>query len=300
MLQDGKLVGIVADVVQQPGEQHRADLASADSHRPGDGALALLARHARHKIFAAIDRLRQALELRAVAKKIRAHGQHDVDGMLRLRRFQQKVHQGGGFLVLGRSIWRKTALRCPESETALRTDRQSAAGSFPASACACSYMSTRPSLLMSSVASIISSSRQAAEIGVDRTGLPGSASARASALIGSPPGRNCTIRQCEPARAIKSAPQGRFQSAVHQRRLAAARGADDRKKSADRELVDHRVDLAFAAEEEVFLLFAERTQSRKRVGQLGPHSRARCVTERLRRAASERDRAASRKRLRGR
>ena len=43
MLQDGELVGIVADVVQQPQHQPRRDLAAADRHRPGDRRAQLVA-----------------------------------------------------------------------------------------------------------------------------------------------------------------------------------------------------------------------------------------------------------------
>ena len=109
MLHDGKLVGVIADVVQQTGEQHRADVAAADAHRPEDGVLALLAGHPGHEILSAIDRLRQTLELRAVSEKIGAHGEHNVDRVRRLRGPQQKVHQRGGLFIAGRNPTEKFA-----------------------------------------------------------------------------------------------------------------------------------------------------------------------------------------------
>src|SRR5271166_2025136 len=65
----------------------------------------------------------------------------------------------------------------------------------------------------------------------------------------------------------QSAAQRGLQAAIHQRRLAAARCADDRQKARAGQLVDHGVDLTFAAKEEVLLAFVERTKSREWVGQ---------------------------------
>ncbi len=65
----------------------------------------------------------------------------------------------------------------------------------------------------------------------------------------------------------QAATQRGLESAIHQRRLAAARGADDRQEAVGRELVDHGVDLALATEEEVLLALVERTQAGKWIGQ---------------------------------
>ena len=92
---------------------------------------------------------------------------------------------------------------------------------------------------------------------------PVAAERAASAPIGSLPGRNCDHAPGRAGAGHEPAVQRRPQPAVDQRGLAAARGADDREEAVARELVDHPVDLALAAEEQVLLVLAERPQAGK-------------------------------------
>src|SRR5215831_13095312 len=57
----------------------------------------------------------------------------------------------------------------------------------------------------------------------------------------------------------------RTQAAIDERRLAATRSADDREEARGGQLVDNRVNLALATEEEIFFLLAEWPQARKRI-----------------------------------
>ena len=56
----GSSILVVADVVQQPQNEARRDLAAADRDRTGDRQPQLVARHARDQVLALVDRLRQA------------------------------------------------------------------------------------------------------------------------------------------------------------------------------------------------------------------------------------------------
>ena len=55
----------------------------------------------------------------------------------------------------------------------------------------------------------------------------------------------------------------------HQRRLAAARGADDRQESVRSQQLQERRGLLLAAEEQVVLVAAKRAEAGKRIGRLG-------------------------------
>ena len=57
----------------------------------------------------------------------------------------------------------------------------------------------------------------------------------------------------------------------HQRRLAAARGADDRQESVGSQQLEQSGSLLLAAEEEVVLVAAKRAQAGKRIGPLEVH-----------------------------
>ena len=103
MLQDRQLVGVVAHLVDQAGQQHWVDAGAAHAQRAGDGRAALLAPHARHQVLAAVDGLGQAIELGALAQKVGAHGD---DHEHRQRAFaglvgnvEQQVDEGGGGLA---------------------------------------------------------------------------------------------------------------------------------------------------------------------------------------------------------
>ena len=101
MLQTGELVGLLAEIVQQPLQEPRRDLSAGDLDRPFDDAFVLLARQARNQELAAVDHLGQAFELTALADEVGTHGQHDVDRHVLLRRgFQQQADElVGGFLL---------------------------------------------------------------------------------------------------------------------------------------------------------------------------------------------------------
>src|SRR5262245_51720666 len=55
----------------------------------------------------------------------------------------------------------------------------------------------------------------------------------------------------------------------HQRRLAAARGADDGQEAVRSQELQERRGLFLAAEEQVVLVAAKRAETRKRIGMLG-------------------------------
>ncbi len=84
MLQNGQLIRIVAHVVEQPLYQGGRHGRTAHGHRPLDGAPTLFSGHARDQVLALVDGLGQILKLRALAKKVRAHGDDDINGHLRV------------------------------------------------------------------------------------------------------------------------------------------------------------------------------------------------------------------------
>ena len=73
--QGGELIRIVADVVQEPQDETRADLSATDGHGAHDGHPPLVSRHPRDQVLPVIDGLRQYRELRATSDEVRAHGQ---------------------------------------------------------------------------------------------------------------------------------------------------------------------------------------------------------------------------------
>ncbi len=100
MLQNGKLVRIVTDVVQQLLFQPRGDVRPADLDRALDGTGSLLAVESRDEVFALVDRLGQALELRTVTEEVGAHGEDDVDWHLGLPGgLEQQLDEVRGFLT---------------------------------------------------------------------------------------------------------------------------------------------------------------------------------------------------------
>ena len=64
-----------------------------------DGGASLVPGHSRHQVLSGVDGLGQAGKLRAVAEKVRAHRQHDVDRARRLRGgLKQQAHKSDGIL----------------------------------------------------------------------------------------------------------------------------------------------------------------------------------------------------------
>ena len=103
MLQDRQLVGVVAHVIEQPGQQQRADLFLGHTGRSGDGSADLVTGQPGHQVLALVDGLGQAAKLGAITQKIRAHRQHHMDRHLGLRGgFQQQLHKGHG--IVGRGV----------------------------------------------------------------------------------------------------------------------------------------------------------------------------------------------------
>ena len=98
VLEDRELVGVVAHVVDQLGEQHRIDLGATDQGRVGDRLAALLAAEAGHQVEPLGDRLRQGLELGAIPQEIGAHCEHHENRRLPLGGGgEQQVDQGPSF-----------------------------------------------------------------------------------------------------------------------------------------------------------------------------------------------------------
>src|SRR4051812_20746077 len=122
-------------------------------------------------------------------------------------------------------------------------------------------MSISPSLVMRRVVSTISTN-VGPSVACSRNSTPSCARPRAIAPIGSLPGRNCATRQAVPARDIRPW-EGRLQPAVHERRLAAAGGADYGQKARVGQLVDHGIDLVLPTEEQMLLVLPEGPQARK-------------------------------------
>ena len=100
VLQDGQLILIVAELVQQPANQPRRDLAAAHGDRTGDRQSDLVAGHPRHQVLAVVDRLRQPRVLHAVADEVGSHRQHDVDRQRGLAsRFEQELDERDRFVA---------------------------------------------------------------------------------------------------------------------------------------------------------------------------------------------------------
>ena len=95
VLEDGELIVLVAEVIEQAQDEPLGDAAAADGCRAGDGRAQLVAGHARHEVEAVVDRLGQAGEVHAVADEVGAHGDHDVDGQVfLLGGLEQKLDEG--------------------------------------------------------------------------------------------------------------------------------------------------------------------------------------------------------------
>ena len=80
VLENRKLVRVIADVIEQPLHQSVGHLAAADAGGCLDCLLTLASVQSWDDVFPFVDRFGQAAELCAIAEKIRAHGQYDIDG----------------------------------------------------------------------------------------------------------------------------------------------------------------------------------------------------------------------------
>ena len=94
VLEDGKLIGVVAHIVDQSRQQYRVNLCSAHAHGSCDASPSFITRHSGHQVLAFIDRLRQTVELRTVSEEIGAHCDDYIDWMIVLRaRLQEQVNE---------------------------------------------------------------------------------------------------------------------------------------------------------------------------------------------------------------
>ena len=69
MLEDGQLIGVVADVVEQSLGEAVADFAAADCNGAFDGLPALIAVEPRDEVFALVNSLGESTKLGAVSEK---------------------------------------------------------------------------------------------------------------------------------------------------------------------------------------------------------------------------------------
>src|SRR5262249_5459627 len=100
MLENGELVRIVTDIVEQPDDKPWRDRSPTDPHRFHDRGAALLSRHPRDEIEAVRHCLWQVAIARAVADEIGAHGKYDVNRNIALAaRFKQQLYERRGVLV---------------------------------------------------------------------------------------------------------------------------------------------------------------------------------------------------------
>ena len=100
VLQDRQLVGVVAHVVEQAVDQWRRQRRAHHRRRAGDRLGDLVAGQPRDQVLAAVDRLGQATKPRAVAQEVRAHRDHDIDvqpGLAAGR--QQQLDEGAGVVT---------------------------------------------------------------------------------------------------------------------------------------------------------------------------------------------------------
>ena len=99
VLQDRELVGVVADVVEQPLHQRRRDLHAHHAQRPPDRLLDLVPAHPRDDIEAVVQPLGKIAKLRAVSQEVGPQGEDDVNRKVALRgRFEQQLHHRRRFV----------------------------------------------------------------------------------------------------------------------------------------------------------------------------------------------------------
>ncbi len=73
VLQNGKLVLIVAQFVQQSQNETLGDVAACHGNGPGNGRPQLVTRHARNKVESVVHGLWQSRKFQTIADEIRAH-----------------------------------------------------------------------------------------------------------------------------------------------------------------------------------------------------------------------------------
>ena len=178
-----------------------------------------------------VDRLGQTGELHAVADEVRPHRQHDVDRHARAARAasSSSLTKAIGFVAGVRDL---VAAAEPEQLLELIDEHEDV---VVGRQCApAGRRSTRPRVLRRSVAS--SSTRLVARRALRRAARRATPRRRSApprgCRSGSSPGRMTAMRQLEPAPAMMPLCSDGNQSRADERRLAAARRADDRAGSA--------------------------------------------------------------------
>jgi hypothetical protein len=104
MLQDGKHVGVVSNVVEETVDEFLGDFRRGQRDRTLDGFAQLIAGHLRHQELRIVEGFWEAPELSALAKIVGTHGEHDIDGSERGRLdnfglpggVQQELDEGRG------------------------------------------------------------------------------------------------------------------------------------------------------------------------------------------------------------
>ena len=97
VLQHRQLIGIVAHVVQESLHEHRRDLRPADADRLLDRVPLLIAQQPGNQVLAFVHRFGQAGNLGTVAQIVGTHRDGDVDRAFRLLAGgQEQVHERGG------------------------------------------------------------------------------------------------------------------------------------------------------------------------------------------------------------
>jgi len=250
MLHQRELVGVGSHLIEQPVDQIGGDIAAEDPRRSNDRLLALFARQARGQILAFVQSLRQSLEDRAVAKKIRAHRNDDVYRDLPLpRRRQEKRHERVGFVAAALALEPEDLLELIDQnqEIGLRRQRRftqrldDAQGTAPQ----CRLDKTRRDLLIGLLRS---------DPGCPDQGL-GEAVHR---MTFRPQDRDLLAR---PGVDHEAGTERSDHPGADKRGLAAARGSDDGEKAGGVESVQKLIDLLLAPEEEVRLFDLERPEA---------------------------------------
>ena len=128
MLQAGQLVGLLTEIVQQAAASRRGAICPpATLIGPSMTRLYCSRVEPRDQELAAVDHLRQAFELTALADEVRAHRQHDIDRHFLLRDgFQQQADElvGGFLLRLARFVEAKDFLELIDDQQEVRVGTQ--------------------------------------------------------------------------------------------------------------------------------------------------------------------------------
>ncbi len=256
MLQHRQLVLAVLDIVEQPEEQARGDGGAADADRAFDRFLDLVPAHPRDEEFPVVDSLGQPQELRAFPQKIRAHGQHDINILVRLLRgVQQQVHEADGFL-LARGAG---PVKAEQFLELIDHEQQFGAGGSSGLAHG----------LKQTVAAAAERGLQVEQgvFGI-RVVEPGFAQGAGQVSHRAAAGAHNGDFPGAAGLGHAAAQHRREQPGTHQRRLAAARGAHHSDQAVGAQAAQQVFDLLVPAEEQVVFVRQKAAQARKRIAEI--------------------------------